>query len=369
MKKQEDQRELDELTEELRELSEAAPEEPIQRRFMTQDATVEMVAELLRDNPQGLLIFRDEFSGFLKNLEKPGREGDRAFYLESWNGTGSFSVDRIGRGSFSVPALCTSLLGSIQPGPLGAYVRGAMEGGEKADGLLQRFQITVWPDVLPEWENIDRYPDTEAKNRAFEVFEKLDALKPEDFDATAEEGEEIPAVRFSAEAQKVFDAWRKELEALLRSGTLAPPLEAHLAKHRSLMPSLALLFELMEFVDESDDGREEGGTVGRDSALRAASWCRYLESHARRLYAAAEAPELSGARTLLARIRSGDVPDGSTAREVYRGRHWAGLATPEEVNAALDVLAAHGWVRVEQISTGGRPSKKIRLHPSLRKAT
>jgi Protein of unknown function (DUF3987) len=363
--KKEDHRELDELTEKLRDLGEAAPEEPKQRRHRTEDATVEKLAEILRDNPQGLLVFRDELSGFLKNLEKPGREGDRAFFLEAWAGTGSFNVARIGRGSFCVPALCLSILGGIQPGPLSSYVRGALKDGEKADGLLQRFQITALPDVSEEWENIDRYPNTEAKNRAFGVFEKLDALKPEDFGATVEEGEEMPAVRFSAEAQEVFDVWRKELETLLRSGTLAPPLEAHLAKYRSLMPSLALLFELMEFVD----GRGEMGTVGRDSALKAAAWCTFLESHALRLYASAEAPQLSGAQVLLARIRSGDVPDGSTVRDVYRGKHWAGLATPEEVSAALDVLEAYGWVRVERISTGGRSSKKIRLHPSLREAS
>jgi hypothetical protein len=35
----------------------------------------------------------------------------------------------------------------------------------------------------------------------------------------------------------------------LRSGKLSDPLEAHLAKYRSLMPSLALVFQLIEYVD------------------------------------------------------------------------------------------------------------------------
>ncbi len=34
---------------------------------------------------------------------KEGREVDRAFYLEAWNGTNSYSVDRIGRGA---PRVC-----------------------------------------------------------------------------------------------------------------------------------------------------------------------------------------------------------------------------------------------------------------------
>lgn len=356
--------ELDKQTMKLRAASDAAPEEPKECRYKTEDVTTEKLGELLLDNPQGLLVFRDELSGFLKNLEKPGRDGDRAFYLEGWTGTGSFNVDRIGRGSFRVPALCVSILGGIQPGPLSSYVRGALEDGEKADGLLQRFQLLVWPDVPGEWQNIDRYPNTEAKNRAFKVFEKLDALKPEKFGAIAEEGEEIPAVHFSEKAQEVFDAWREELEALLRSGELVPPLEAHLAKYRSLMPSLALLFELMEFVDQEEE-KEEERTVGRESAVRAAAWCSYLEGHARRLYASAEDPTLVRARNLLAHIRAGDVKNGSSVREVYRSQ-WAKLASPQDADAALRVLEDHGWVRVETAKTGGRPAKKILLHPSLR---
>ncbi len=364
MKKQEDPKDLDELTEKLRELGEAAPEEPKERRYMTQDSTTEKLAELLRDNPQGLLVFRDELSGFLKNLEKQGREGDRAFYLEAWTGTGSFNVDRIGRGSFSVPAVCASILGGIQPGPLSSYVRGALEGGEKADGLLQRFQGLVWPEVPPVWQNVDRYPNTEAKNRAFEVFEKLDALKPEDFGATAEEGEEIPAVRFSAEAQEIFDAWRGELESVVRDEDLSPALRNHLAKYRSLMPSLALVFHLVDHVNGSAG---EGAAVGVEAAQRAAAWCEYLRTLAERLHGSAESPVVEGAQALLSRIRKGDVGDGATVREVYR-KQWSWLSAPEEVAAAAAVLEDYGWLRVEKLETGGRPSTRIRLHPTLRES-
>jgi Protein of unknown function (DUF3987) len=98
------------------------PEEPVLRRYKTNDTTVEKLSELLLQNPQGILINRDELSGWLRNLDKQGREGDRAFYLEGWNGTGSFDVDRIGRGCLHIPALCLSILGTIQPGPLSSYV-------------------------------------------------------------------------------------------------------------------------------------------------------------------------------------------------------------------------------------------------------
>ena len=337
-----------------------APEEPVLRRYKTEDATVEKISDILLENPRGILVHRDELSGWLRNLEKQGREGDRSFYLEAWNGTGTFDVDRIGRGSLHVPALCLSILGSIQPGPLSSYVYQATQGQKGDDGLLQRFQMLVWPDPPASWRNVDRWPDTEAKNRAYEVFRLLDALDPEDFGASGNE-EGVSSVRFADESQEVFDQWRNQLEIKLRTTELPPALESHIAKYRSLMPSLALIFQLIEFVN----GNAEGGTVGLRPTVQAAAWCEYLETHARRLYASSENPAMEGARALLERIRKGEVRDGDSTRSVYR-KHWSKLSTPEEVNSACRVLEEFGWVRIEAVKTSGRTTSRLRLHPSLR---
>ena len=129
------------------------------------------------------------------------------FYLESWNGTGSFDVDRIGRGSLHIPALCLSILGGIQPGPLSTYVYQATRGEKGVDGLLQRFQLLVWPDPPTTWRNVDRRPDAQARDKAYEVFKQLDAVNPEALGASTEDEseQEIPALRFTDEAQEVFD--------------------------------------------------------------------------------------------------------------------------------------------------------------------
>jgi hypothetical protein len=173
--------------------------------------------------------------------------------------------------------------------------------------------------------------------------------------------QEIPALRFTDEAQEVFDRWREELEAKLRTEELPPALESHLAKYRSLMPSLALIFHLIEYVD----GTAEGGAVGLRPALQAAAWCEYLETHARRLYASAENPAMEGARALLDRIHKGEVTDGDSTRSIYR-KHWSKLSTPDEVMSACNVLEEFGWVRIEAVKTSGRSTSGLRLHPSLR---
>jgi NAD(P)H-nitrite reductase large subunit len=128
------------------------------------------------------------------------------------------------------------------------------------------------------------------------------------------------------------------------------------------MPSLALILQLIEYVD----GAGEGGAVGLRATLQAAAWCEYLETHATRLYSSAENPAMEGSRTLLNRIRKGDVQDGDSTRSVYR-RHWARLSTPEEVSSACSVLEEFGWLRVEVLKTGGRSTSKLHLHPALRR--
>ena len=45
-------------------------------------------------------------------------------------------------GTVRIGVAIVSVMGTIQPGPLGAYLIEAMEGGKADDGLLQRFQIS-----------------------------------------------------------------------------------------------------------------------------------------------------------------------------------------------------------------------------------
>jgi Protein of unknown function (DUF3987) len=75
---------------------------PVRRRLIVNDTTVEKLGELLNQNPNGVLIFRDELTGFLRTLDCESHETDRAFYLEAWNGTRRFVHDRIGRGTIDI---------------------------------------------------------------------------------------------------------------------------------------------------------------------------------------------------------------------------------------------------------------------------
>ena len=334
-----------------------------EKRYIVNDGTVEKLGELLNQNPRGLLLVRDELVGLLRSLDKQGHENDRAFYLESWAGVGAFTYDRIGRGTLHIPALTLSIVGGMTPGKLQTYINGAMGGGIDDDGLLQRFQLIVWPEVRAEWENIDRFPDTGAKNAAFEVYRRLDELAPEDLGAEIVE-DQIPGLRFAPDAQELFNEFRGALEMRIRGGDgTAPSFESHMSKYRSLMPSLALIFHLIDVV-----GGQGQGPVDLEATRLAAQWCDYLEHHARKIYASELYPDLTAAHLLAGKIRAGAVVDEMHVRDIYRPQ-WSGLATPEAVWDGIRLLERCNMARIVQKDTGGRQADVIQLHPSLKRAT
>jgi 5S rRNA maturation endonuclease (ribonuclease M5) len=310
-------------------------DKPACRRYEVNDSTIEKLGALLAENPNGLLLFRDELSGFLRSLDREDRAGDRAKYLEMWAGTGELTYDRIERGTVRIPSNTLSILGGIQPDVLMAYVRETVRGGTGNDGLVQRFQLFVWPDAPKKWRNVDRWPNTEAKNEAFAVFEYLDGLTAESVGAVKlEEG--IPFLRFTDDAQERFDAWRAELERKLRSDTEHPAFEAHLAKYRKLVPALALLSHLAD---------RNTGPVSSDALNKALLWATYLEAHARRIYSAVLRPDTAAARELAKHLQRGDLQERFKLREVYR-KGWTGLSSKEDAEAATEILCDLGWIRV-----------------------
>ncbi len=333
------------------------PERPKLPRWLLYDSTVEKLQVILGDNPAGVLQFRDELVGLLRTCEKPGRESDRAFFLESWTGLGSFTCDRIARGTTHVPHVCLSLLGGLQPGPLRAYVGEACANGEGADGLLQRFQILVWPEPAADWHIVDRAPDMAAREKAFSAMDRLTGVTGASAGADREE-KDVPCVHFDAAGQETFFDWLKNHETKLgkmrRAGDESGALVAHLAKYRSLVPSLALVFELL------DSG---SGPVAETATLRACAWAEYLESHSRKVYAGVAESEASHAAKLLARLERGDLSSGFTAREVKR-KHWAGLKGAA-VDEALDLLEEHGHLRRRTVETGGKPRVEYTAHPGV----
>jgi putative DNA primase/helicase len=332
------------------------------RRYLVNDVTVEKLGELMAENPLGLTLFRDELTGFFKTFDKQGHESDRKFFLECWPGTGGpYQFDRISRGLVNIPSLCLAVFGTCQPGPLARYLRKSVSG-EECDGFIPRFQMLVYPDQLGAFRNVDREPDAGARDAAYAVFQHLERLDLAAAGCPVDADSGIPFIGFADEAQELFDGWRVTLEDRVRSATLSGVMAAHLAKYRSLMPSLALIFHLVE--SYRCDPLQP---VTHRAALAAAAWCDLLEAHARRVYQAASDGDPDDAIRLAERIKA-SLPNPFTCRIVAQ-KGWAGLTSVEDVRRAVGVLEDRGWLKTVEIPTterGGRPTERIWIHPRLR---
>lgn len=337
----------------IREIAEIEPQEPPCTRYIANDSTVEKLGELLRNNPS-ILVSRDELQGFFAGLERHGQESARAFYLEAWSGDRPFKVDRISRGSIRIPRNCLSVLGGIQPGPMGSMMREVQKHSRSNDGLLQRFQVAVWPDLSSRFELIDTAPDKEIWRQTIELFERLATLNPEPDNDVG-----IPYLRFDEEAQKAFSAWLLDHENRLRSEELPECLEAHFGKYPSLVPSIALILHLAE-----------GGAthcVGFESLAKAIAWAKYLEAHAKRLYAPITGADFVSAKALARKLKTKALPAGFKQRDIYR-KGWANLSTPDEARVALEILEDHNWIESttqDHSVTGGRPTITYITNPLI----
>ncbi|WP_284466649.1 YfjI family protein [Diaphorobacter nitroreducens] len=332
------------------------PEEPRPRRFKSNDATVEKLGDILSHNQHGLLVFRDELMGLLASWEKEGREGDKAFYLEGWNGTGSFSIDRIGRGSQFINTLCLSVFGGIQPDLLERYLGGIVNSMDN-DGRIQRFQVLVYPEQ-PTWEWRDRYPVKGAREAVRDLFDRLASFDPVMDGATpADDFVKLPHFIFNDEAQELFIQWDTELNRERIPDEANPMMRQHLGKFEKLFCAVALILHLA-------DGRI--GPVTIESAMRAAVWCEYLEGHARRIYGLVETAKTTTAKMLSRRIADGKLEGGFTARDVVR-KNWAGIKTTADAETALAILEEHAWiVGMEDANEGGRPTTRYHINPKAR---
>ncbi len=356
---------LDGIARELQGHRQQAPEAPILRRYKSNDTTVEKLGELLRENPSGLLVMRDELVGLIASWDKEGREGERALYLEAWNGNASFDTDRIGRGSIFIPNLCVSIFGGIQPDKLTGYLEQAANALAN-DGMLQRFQLLVFPDHRA-WEWRDRIPAKEARDRAFAVFDLLADFDPVAWGAApVDDFAKFPYFRFDEAAQEIFIEWSGDLHRTRLPAEDHPIIAQHLAKFDKLFPALALILHL---TDCAASGQR--GPVTAAAALRAAAWCDYLEAHSRRCYGLLTDDGLRAAQALADKVRQGKLIDGFTARDVRRNQ-WRNLTSDEAVQAALDWLEDEDWLRADEVGGAGpgtgRRTWRYFINPKTAKA-
>jgi putative DNA primase/helicase len=339
------------------------PKPPQLRRLCTGDATQEALVDLIEKNPRGMLVFRDELSGWFASFNQYRPGSDRQFYLECHAG-GSHAKDRR-IGSVLIDDLYLSICGGVQPD----IVTKVLSGGD-VDGMTPRFSLLVWPALASDFAHIDRPPNATARHKTEFVMKELLELDAERFFGP-EGSSPIRALRFDSDAQLIFTEWHTKIQLRIRGRTEAGTLRAHLGKYPGLFARLAAVHHLIRYVLGNASSPL---LVDAATATAVENFIDgYLEPHARRIYRhLGQDPARSGARRIAQWIVKNRKLISFAARDV-RQKDWSGLTTQDSVNVALDYLEnVAGWVRCRSDlpgPKGGRASTRYLINPKVRTAS
>jgi hypothetical protein len=334
------------------------PTKPTKSRFIVNDVTYQALGEILENNPSGILALADELSGLLQSLDTQGQEAARGFYLSGWGGQGSYTFDRISRETVTLSRYQLAVFGGFQPDRIKSYVQFAQSGSSKNDGLLQRFQLLVWPDISDAFKLIDRPADNVALSKMHQAIVSLRLLHKEPIQGAISNHAGVQLLHFDGPAQILFNDWYQKNETILRNGSLEPSEHGHFAKYRSLIPGLALLFHLVN---------GQTGSVTIDSLKTALEFAKYLKSHAKRVYRSVHGLDSQPARTLAKRLLEHKLADDFTQRNVLH-KGWANLSNKDKVNLAVTALVERGWLSEHPSELGGRKTTRYKINPGISEA-
>lgn len=313
------------------------PPRPRRRRKIVSDVTIEGLAAVLADNPDGLLCFVDELAQWAGNMDayRAGKavSRDQSFWLQA-KGGGRYQVDRISREVPDVEVNAVNVLGGIQPDVL---KRLAPEWG--GNGVLQRFLLHVMGRSGPA---PDMAPDEAAAAAIRHAVGALVGLTPSEF---------ASPFRFTREA----DEHRRDVvsfaAAMMARPDVPTPLQGWLDKMEGEWARIALTFHAAEWAAGMGPILEEPIPleIGADAARRAKAFLiDYQFAHQAFFYRsmglAGEANE--DAKAVAAHILAhglAEIDDRGLQRKLKsrfggRDRRAARLATMR----ALEDL---GWVR------------------------
>lgn len=349
----------------------AEPAEPVPVRYLCADTTVEALAVLLEAQGRGLLMARDELSGWVNSFDayKACRGADVPHWL-SMHRAGPLTVDRkTGRKVIHVPRAAVSIAGNVQPRALAAALVGrfAQRDGEEGvarpprehfdNGLAARLLFTMPPAKPKRWTEADLPAAIElAMHRLCEALLALDF-------AHDDEGEAIPidvplSIRGKAAWVSFYNAHAAELNSL--HGDLA----AAWCKLEGYAARFALLVHLVR-VAISDATLQDKNQVDNNSILSGVLLSHWFGDEASRVYSVIggdlETPEAREDRHVLrimaARGGQLTVRDLMQASRSYR-------ETADQAEKVLRRLVKRGLVLQHLDDHGGgrgRPVAVFRL--------
>mgnify|MGYP000176167783 CR=1 FL=1 len=230
---------------------------PTRTRYRTGDPTTEAVVRILEDNPQGVLLARDELAAWLGSFDRYAHgAADLQFWIEVWGGE-QVSLDRVGEGNITVATPAVPLTGTIQPRTLKKKL-GAIHF---QSGFASRLLLCRPPTSAKQWSDADVSEDLRVRYHA--LLQSLYALEDR------REEDEALTVGLSPAAKERWIAFYNGANAQLHREHDGPARAAR-AKSINHAARLALIFHLCRSAGSGESEQVERSVV--DRAVTVAQW-------------------------------------------------------------------------------------------------
>ena len=247
------------------------PEEmemPQRKCHVVVDSTVEALIGALRDNPRGVLIYKDEIDSLLSNFNRYNGS-DEGYFLSLFSGT-PFKYSRKSNNEhiFLANPYC-SIIGTTQPGRLGEQF-----GGKRMmNGFSSRF-LKVYPEIdkMPSWN------DTAMPDGVLEEWERIIRKVITVTPSTDQEGKATSIeLLFSQEAKLRVIQWKDEVNNKAYAETDSDAVRALCGKLETYLIRFCLVIQIMHGIcGESGMDKIEPGTA--ELAIRLTEYFRNMES-------------------------------------------------------------------------------------------
>ena len=315
------------------------PKPPFQRIAM-EDVTIEAAQEIAADNQDGLIMSRDELSGFFASMEqysskKGGASSARPFWLGAYEGE-RYTLDRIGRGHQRA-RLSVNVFGGIQPD----VIRG-FSWGHHDDGLIERLLC-----IMLRKSGLDKNVPLPAEAKQFDALVKrLYQLRKQ------HNTDEL--VMLDADAERVREEFVREYRELSDIfETSNRMLASHIGKYHGLFARLCLLWHIIEHHEDAWQTNIDGDTAQRVARfMREFLWPHAVAFHFGVLNVGHEHDKLvSVAGWILAHTKHEVANrDLQASLQTFRG------LTQREITPVFEQLHSLGWLERKKPERNTRPT-------------
>ena len=247
------------------------PEEmkmPQRKCHVVVDSTVEALIGALRDNPRGVLIYKDEIDSLLSNFNRYN-SSDEGYFLSLFSGT-PFKYSRKSNNEhiFLANPYC-SIIGTTQPGRLGEQF-----GGKRMmNGFSSRF-LKVYPEIdkMPSWN------DTAMPDSVLEEWERIIRKVVAATPSTDQEGKATSIeLLFSQEAKLRVIQWKDEVNNKAYAETDSDAVRALCGKLETYLVRFCLVIQIMHGIC-GESGMDEIEPRTAELAIRLTEYFRNMES-------------------------------------------------------------------------------------------